>query len=82
MSGDGMAIDCAGRLYVTSSASVVVLDPNSGAQIASIPVSGVQSTTNVAFGGPDRRMLFITALGSGAQQGLLQIGLDVPGLPY
>lgn len=82
MAGDGMAIDCAGRLYVASNASVVVVDPMSGAVVASIPLGGVQSATNVAFGGADRKTLFITALGSGGQQGLFQLGLDVPGLPY
>jgi gluconolactonase len=78
---DGMVLDCAGNLYVTRKGSVVVLRPN-GAQLGQIDVSGVQSVTNVAFGGDDRRWLFITALGTGSQKGLFKVRLQVPGLPY
>lgn len=70
---DGMAIDCAGNLYLTSS-GVEVYSPD-GASLGSIDVPG--STTNVAFGGPDHRTLYITAGAS-----LYAVLLNVPGLPY
>jgi len=70
---DGMAIDCAGNLYITQN-GVQVFDP-SGDPIGTIP--GSQGAANVAFGGPDRRTLFITA-----QDSLLAIELAIPGLPY
>lgn len=71
---DGMVVDCAGHVYLTSG-SVQVFSAE-GDMFGSIPVEG-QSPTNVAFGGPERRTLFITAGG-----GLYRVGLDVPGFPY
>lgn len=79
-SGDGMVVDCAGNLYVTQT-DVVVLSP-AGLEIGRIPApSPNASVTNVAFGGRDRKTLFITALG-GAGRGLYQVKLQVPGLPF
>lgn len=69
---DGMAIDCAGNLYVTQG-GVQVFNP-SGDPIGTIAAPGA---ANVAFGGPERRTLFITA-----QDSLLAIELAIPGLPY
>ncbi|HEY8926232.1 MAG TPA: SMP-30/gluconolactonase/LRE family protein, partial [Polyangia bacterium] len=80
-SGDGVAIDCAGNLYIASGQAIVVLDP-SGAQLGQIMVSGVQSVTNAAFGGSDRKTLYITALGMGSSAGLFKVSLNVPGYPY
>ena len=79
--GDGMVIDCAGNLYVASAtqAAVNVFDP-AGAPVGSIPVTGIQAVTNVAFGGPERKTLFITGLGS--DKGLFKVALDIPGRPY
>ena len=71
---DGMGVDCAGNLYVTGNAGVTVLDP-SGAVLGTI--TGTTSTTNVAFGGPERRTLYITAGDS-----LYSIELGIPGYPY
>lgn len=79
---DGMAIDCAGNLYVTANAEVAVLSSANGTRIGTIPVSGAQAVTNVAFGGPQRRTLFITGMGSGQQRGVFRAELNVPGLPY
>ena len=87
-----MTIDCAGNLYgavITSGsgASVIVLSP-AGAQIGLLAVPGVFSATNVAFGGADHKTLYITAQGSGVAQqgqqaqGLFQVTLNVPGMPY
>jgi gluconolactonase len=90
---DGMALDCAGNLYGAviangSPASVVVLDPT-GAVIGELPVPGVASATNTAFGGADHKTLYVSAQGSsfansGASQaqGLYQVQLSIPGMPY
>jgi gluconolactonase len=69
---DGMAIDCAGNLYITNQ-GVQVFSPT-GELIGSI---NAPQAANVAFGGPDRRTLFITA---GAT--LRTVELAIPGLPY
>jgi sugar lactone lactonase YvrE len=47
-----------------------------------IVVSGVASVTNTAFGGSDHKTLYISAQGQMGQQGLFQVVLGVPGLPY
>jgi gluconolactonase len=78
---DGMGLDCAGNLYVTRGTQVVVFSPN-GAELGRIDFADVQSVTNVAFGGVDRKTLYVTALGSGTKKGLFRLELAVPGLPY
>lgn len=55
---DGLAIDRQGRLYVTSLIGVQVFDPR-GQHLGTIAVP--KKPSNLAFGGPDRRTLFITA---------------------
>jgi gluconolactonase len=70
---DGMAIDCAGNLYVTFQGSVRVYDP-SGAPLGTLAAPGA---ANVAFGGPERKTLYITATTT-----LFAVELDIPGLPY
>jgi gluconolactonase len=80
-SSDGMAVDCAGNLYTTSGQNVIVLGP-AGDEVARLSVSGVQQVTNVAFGGTDRKTLYITALGSGGRSGLFRIASEIPGMPY
>ena len=80
-SSDGMGMDCAGNLYATAGKRVVVLDA-AGKQIATIEVPQAESVTNVAFGGVDRKTLFITSMGTGNQRGLFRVDLNVPGLPY
>ena len=76
---DGMTMDCAGDLYVVDGDAVVVLGPT-GAELGRIAVPGVQSASNVAFGGADHETLFITTLDS--NPGVFQVALGVPGLPY
>jgi gluconolactonase len=78
---DGLGMDCAGNLYITSGQRVVVLSA-AGMELGSIDVSQAESVTNVAFGGPDRKTLFITSMGSGEQRGVFRVQLDVPGFPY
>jgi gluconolactonase len=59
--GDGMAIDAAGRLYVTSAPGVQVLSPN-GKYLGVIPAP--RNVISVAFSGPDKKVLYV--VGSGA----------------
>jgi gluconolactonase len=69
---DGMAVDCAGNLYLTN-AGVQIFSPE-GDPIGTIDAPGA---ANVAFGGPDGQTLFITATTQ-----LLAVELAIPGLPY
>lgn len=70
----GLALDEAGNLYVVSDADSVILVFNSeGSRLGSIEVDA-ESLSNCAFGGSDRRSLFITAA-----DGLRQIQLKIPG---
>jgi len=57
---DGMAIDSAGRLYVTASAGVHVLSPD-GKHLGLIPTP--RSPITVAFSGPDKKTLYVAQLG-------------------
>jgi gluconolactonase len=79
-SSDGMTKDCAGNLYTTNAnqSSVDVYDV-AGTKIGS--VTGVASCTNVAFGGADRKTLYITA-GPDQNGALYSAQLIVPGYPY
>jgi sugar lactone lactonase YvrE len=59
--GDGSTIDAAGRIYVTANAGVQVISPE-GKYLGLIPTPrGVIST---AFGGKDKKTLFILARGA------------------
>lgn len=60
---DGMAVDCAGNLYVTEhlGKQIRVYTPE-GQQIATIKVDA--NVTNAAFGGPENKTLFITGAGA------------------
>ncbi|HKU44951.1 MAG TPA: SMP-30/gluconolactonase/LRE family protein, partial [Polyangiales bacterium] len=80
-SADGLGMDCAGNLYAASGKRVAVVSP-AGMEIGSISVDQAESVTNVAFGGPDHKTLFITAMGSGNQRGVFKATLNVPGFPY
>jgi gluconolactonase len=79
--GDGLAVDCAGNLYVavTNSQNVKVYKPD-GTSIGMLTVADIQSVTNVAFGGSDHKTLYITGLGN--NKGLFSINLSIPGRPY
>ncbi len=80
-SSDGMAVDCAGNLYTTAGQNVIVTGPD-GLEIVRISVPGVQSVTNVAFGGTDQTTLYVTALGTGTRSGLFTANSAIPGMPY
>jgi gluconolactonase len=78
---DGMGLDCADNLYLTSDRDIVIIAPN-GTTVGTLKnaVPEGASTTNVAFGGADRKRLFITARGEDA--GLWYVDLQIPGKPY
>jgi gluconolactonase len=71
-----MGKDCAGNLYVTNGQNVAVLGANE-VSIGTINVGA--SVTNVAFGGPENKTLFITSLQPAA---LRRVELNIPGYPY
>ncbi len=74
---DGMVFDCAGNLYVTEHTSQRIrVVSMAGNEVGSITGLG-KNVTNVAFGGPERKTLYITLTG-----GLAKLDLPVPGLPY
>ncbi|GAB7036949.1 MULTISPECIES: SMP-30/gluconolactonase/LRE family protein [Catenuloplanes] len=79
-SPDGVTVDCAGNVYWVShhAGRVYVFSP-AGAQLGTISTG--RQATNAAFGGPDRRTLYITA-GSTGDYGIHAIALGVPGYPY
>ncbi len=56
--GDGMAIDREGRIFVTSVTGIQIFDP-AGNYLGNVPVP--RKSTNVAFSGPDKSVLYITA---------------------
>jgi gluconolactonase len=59
--GDGMAIDAAGRLYVTAGPGVQVFSAE-GKHLGTIPTP--RNVISVAFSGPDKKTLYV--VGSGA----------------
>jgi gluconolactonase len=69
---DGMAIDRDGRVYVTSVPGVQIFDA-SGQYLGT--VQAPRQTSNVAFAGPDKRTLYITA-----REGLYRLKVLTPGL--
>ena len=71
---DGMAVDCAGDLYLAAG-GLKVYSPT-GQSLGSIGGLSSGFTTNSAFGGDDRQTLFITN-----STALYQIKLNVPGFP-
>jgi len=71
---DGLCMDCAGNVYVAAYGGVRIFEP-SGTEIGTIEVADKPS--NCAFGGADRKTLYVTA---GAT--LYAVDLEVPGLPY
>jgi gluconolactonase len=80
--GDGMAVDDLGNLYVAAKAGVLVFDSTGGPRgTITLPQGGTPS--NCAFGGADRKTLYITANvnGNSPATGLYRIALNVPGLP-
>ncbi len=101
---DGMGMDCAGNLYVatirklpqrTDGQVVVVLDKTLQ-ELGVIEVPAVQLVTNVTFGGPEYKTLYVTSLGTEStpenpslcgndpcvRASIFKMELNIPGLPY
>jgi gluconolactonase len=72
-SSDGMAVDCAGNLYLSTAGTIRVLAPD-GKVLGSIDGLGGSTVSNAAFGGADHKTLFITTASA-----LYRITLGVPG---
>jgi gluconolactonase len=75
---DGLAFDVAGNLYVAhyGGGDVVILNLK-GEILERVPVGGGHPT-NVAFGGPDRKTLYVTEVETGS---VYRFNTDYPGLP-
>ncbi|MEO5727749.1 MAG: SMP-30/gluconolactonase/LRE family protein, partial [Byssovorax sp.] len=69
---DGMAVDAQGNLFITTSVGVEVYSP-AGKLFGAIPVP--EQPSNCAFGGADRKTLYITA-----RTGLYRVALQNPGM--
>lgn len=74
-SSDGMAMDCAGNLYITIDNQVRVLSPKDEV-LGNITGLGNGYVTNSAFGDADHQTLYITTNTS-----LFKVHLGVPGFP-
>jgi gluconolactonase len=72
---DGMAMDCAGNVYLTNGGGVRVFNPN-GQMLGMITGTSAGFITNAAFGDEDRRTLYITT-----SSALYRIRMNVPGFP-
>jgi gluconolactonase len=75
---DGLAFDVAGNLYVAhyGGGDVIILNPK-GEIVERVPVGGGHPT-NVAFGGPDRKTLYVTEVETGS---VYCFNTDHAGLP-
>jgi gluconolactonase len=74
-SSDGMAMDCAGNLYLATDTGIRVVSPTDQA-LGTIGGLGNGYVTNSAFGDDDRQTLYITT-----SEGLYKIHLNIPGFP-
>ena len=90
---DGMAIDCAGDLYVVrvnthdidviSFGSAHPSPTSTGTHLTTITgVPGNGQLTNIAFGGSDHKTLYITAQGNAPGKGVFKLPMPIPGMPY
>jgi gluconolactonase len=80
---DGMAIDCAGDLYVVrvNTHDIVIVSP-AGQKLGTITVPGSGQISNAAFGGTDHKTLYITVLGTGTTRGVFKLAMPLPGMPF
>ena len=69
---DGMKVDVRGNIYITGPGGIWIVSPV-GEHLATIAVP--EKPINLAFGGVDRRMLFVTA-----HTGIYRIAVRVPGI--
>lgn len=77
---DGMAVAASGNLYVALNlgAKIVKLSPE-GEQLDEIAFPKASGVTNLCFGGPEMKTLYVTL--AGGQRKVIAIELDEPGLP-
>ena len=73
---DGIAVDGAGRLYVSSRIGIQIFSPQ-GQHLGTIPVS--RTIQNLAFAGPDKKTLYL--MGSGALYKIEMIAEGYKGRP-
>jgi gluconolactonase len=67
---DGLGKDCSGNIYVTTTrelperkdGQVVVILDKQHQEVGMLKVPGIHIVTNIAFGGDDRKTLFVTGL--------------------
>jgi gluconolactonase len=67
---DGLGKDCSGNIYVTTTretserkdGQVVVILDKQHKEVGILKVPGIHIVTNIAFGGDDRKTLFVTGL--------------------
>ena len=69
---DGIKVDIAGNLYTSGRRGITVLNP-AGERVAYVPTN--ENTSNLAFGGSDRKTLFITC-----RTTVRKISVLVPGM--
>jgi gluconolactonase len=69
---DGMKVDTRGNVYVTGPGGIWIIDPD-GRHLGTIRLP--EHPINMAFGGADRRMLYVTA-----HTGLYAVPVRTPGL--
>lgn len=74
---DGLAIDCAGNVYIAENngGSLVVVSA-AGQKLGEITCLP-KTVTNAAFGGPELKTLYVTT-----SSALYTVALPIPGLPY
>ncbi|MES2745298.1 MAG: SMP-30/gluconolactonase/LRE family protein [Bdellovibrionota bacterium] len=73
---DGLGIDCQGNLYFTLP-SIQEVHIYSPAGKLYTRIKFPLNTTNIAFGGADKKTMFVTTAGR-----LYKVDMKVPGLPY
>lgn len=101
---DGLGKDCSGNIYATTTVQldtrvdgqvVVVIDKNYNL-VDQLKVEGIHIVTNIAFGGNDRKTLFVTGLTDPMEgdkprycgdsicltAGIYTAQLNVPGFPF
>lgn len=69
---DGMAVDTAGRIYVTSTYGIQVFSPQ-GENLGTISIS--PRPQNITFGGADRKVLYAVGMGKAYKIHMLSQGL-------
>ena len=68
--GDGMAVDAAGRLYVSSGPGVQVFD-RTGAFLGLIPTP--RAVISITLAGPDRKTLYMVGSGADDEEDLREV---------